>query len=98
MIIEISNTIGDFGILIDGSGNKIKWDYVVKLHELQKREGFHLGNKLKEEHIEFTKNKMKVRLATQVLSRSVAKSLLVCQDMKMPDFKEAHVLIQSLIS
>ena len=33
---------------------------------------------------------MKVGLATQVLIRSVAKSLLVCQDLTMPEFSDAR--------
>ena len=40
---------------------------------------------------------MKVRLATQVLIKSVAKSLLVCQDLKMPEFSDAHSISDFLM-
>ena len=38
----------------------------------------------------YVKDKMKVRLASQVLSRSVAVALKVCcKDLKIPEFKDA---------
>ena len=65
------NTLGDYGTLMDADGGIIKWEYIVKLNELQKQEGFVLANKLKQEHIDFYKNKMKVKLASQVSKGSL---------------------------
>ena len=86
------NTIGDLGALVDGNGGEVKWEHVKLLHELQTIEGHHLANKLKREHILYSKNKMKVRLATEVLSQSVATALLFCEDdLKLPQFRGARV-------
>ena len=51
MLKLVRNTSGDFGMLIDGEGNWILWKYVVKLPELQGREGLCLANKLRLSHV-----------------------------------------------
>ena len=50
------------------------------------KEGLHLGNKLRFQHIEYVKKKMNVKLAAQVLSESVARSLQFCLDNKLVQF------------
>jgi hypothetical protein len=70
MIKLVRNTLGEKGIIFDDNNDPILWDYIKKLHELQDAEGLHLANKVKALHVNFYKQKMKVRLATQVLSRS----------------------------
>ncbi|KAK6167152.1 hypothetical protein SNE40_021247 [Patella caerulea] len=61
-----------------------KWSDIKRLEELQRNEGLRAANKLTKKHIEFTNRKMNVKLAVQVLSNSVAKSLQfassVCED------------------
>lgn len=37
-------------IFYDGEGNKISWNLILKLHELQMNEGLHLGNKILKQH------------------------------------------------
>lgn len=74
----IRNTFGEKGILYSNDG-KIKFSYIVKLHELQEEMGLRLGNKLTKRHTNFSENKMKVSLATQLLSKSVASSLQYCE-------------------
>ena len=56
-------------------GEMIKWQYLIDLVELQEKEGLRLGNKLKRAHINFHRQKMKVQLATQLFSASVAEAL-----------------------
>ncbi|KAJ8349455.1 hypothetical protein SKAU_G00245850 [Synaphobranchus kaupii] len=56
-------------------GKKIRWQYIEELNKLQEDEGLRLGNKIRMAHIEWRKQKMKVNLATQVFSRSVADAL-----------------------
>ena len=91
------NTFGDLGVLIDGNGGEVKWAHVQLLHELQTLEGLTLANKLKREHILYYKNKMKVRLATEVLSQSVATALIFCEhDLKRPQFHGASVTAEYL--
>ena len=58
------------------------------MEELQSREGLTLANKLKKRHINWKSEKMKVSLAAQVLSESVASALEYCQDyLKLPQFQ-----------
>jgi hypothetical protein len=60
--------------------NKIEWKYIKKLHDLQEKGNMKLGNKL---------NTMKVKLATQLLSKSVADGLQFCSDvLKLHSFKD----------
>jgi hypothetical protein len=65
----------------------IEWDeghfdlqYIKTLYQLQYEEGIVAANKLTRNHLEFEKHKMKVSLATQVLSASVADAIDFCRD------------------
>lgn len=80
MIKLIRNTLGDVGSLIDHGGDVINFKYLSLLLKLQTEKGLHLANKLKQAHILFGKQKMKVRLAVQLLSRSVADALSFCEE------------------
>ena len=66
--------------MIDINGGIIDFGFVEALNMLQEKEGLHLGTKLRKQHINFFKQKMKVRLATQLLSRSVSDALIYCRD------------------
>ncbi|KAG6442831.1 hypothetical protein O3G_MSEX002540 [Manduca sexta] len=90
----IRNTFGDKKVLIDHQGNKISWFYIILLHKIQNNEGLHLGTKIKKDHIEYVKQKMKVRLATQFLSASVADALEFCRDIGIPEFLGCDGTIQ----
>lgn len=74
-------------ILIDKGDNQIKFKFLSLLLDLQTEKGLHLANKLKQAHIFFSKQKMKVRLATQLFSKSVADALMFCKD-NVDDFKD----------
>ncbi|CAG4987354.1 unnamed protein product [Colias eurytheme] len=75
--------------MIDEDGNTISWDYIQALNELQMREGFHAANKMRKQHVLFQKQIMKVRLATQLLSASVAESLDMCREKNIPGFENS---------
>lgn len=97
MIKLVRNTLGDKGIFIDDTGAVVSWNYLVMLHNLQENEGLHLGNKLRALHIRFSKQKMKVRLATQVFSTSVANALQFCrEELKLPEFKDCEATIKAV--
>ena len=84
----VRNAFADLGIFKNAGGSEIKWDYVRKLHQLQSREGLHAANKIRKSHVEFHKQKMKVALATQVLSQSVADALRFCRtELNLPEFQ-----------
>ena len=84
----VRNSLVDLGVLKNQEGSEIKWEFIKKLHQLQTQEGLHAANKIRKSHIEFHKQKMKVALATQVLSQSVADALRFCRtELRLPDFK-----------
>lgn len=74
------NLIADYGVLIDRDGGLIEWRYIVKLQEIQEAIRLKIANKLSRRHIEWGKNKMKVKYAGQVMSLSVADALQYLKD------------------
>ena len=62
------------------NGDVIDWTYIERLYELQSREHLKCANKLSCAHIFFQNNKMKVKYAAQLLSRSVSLSLKYCRE------------------
>jgi len=88
MVKLIRNTFGKKTFL-DGDGNIIDFNFIQQLFTLQETEGCHLANKLRKNHIFFFKHKMKVKLATQLLSQSVADALKFCNyTLKLKEFSE----------
>lgn len=76
--------------MIDKNGRIIKWEFIVRLCKLQDTEGLHLANKLSKRHVEFKRHIMKVRIAAQTLSNSVADALDYCNHiLKLPGFKDS---------
>ena len=58
------------------------------MHKLQNQERLHFGNKLRHNHVNYSNQKMKVRLATQLFSDSVADALdFALNVLKLPQFK-----------
>ena len=94
MLKLVRNTLGDGGILIDKNGNKIYWQYVAKLQKLQDEEGLRLGNKLKLAHIQWRQQKMKVNLAAQSFSASVADAIeYCCTTLKLQQFEGSEATV-----
>jgi hypothetical protein len=84
LLKNVRSALGEMKILYAG-GDKIEWRFITELHKLQSTSNLHLCNKLKGAHINYTKNKMKVSLAAQTLSSSVATAIdFLREDMKMP--------------
>lgn len=79
MLKLVRNTFGNKGVIYDSDGGEIKWDHLVQLNNYQISQKLHAANKLRTPHIRFYGNKMKVKIAAQTLSKSVAKSLLLCK-------------------
>lgn len=91
MLKLVRNTFGDMKTLVDANNCFIQWSHIIELHELQESEGMHLGNKLRNAHINYTKQKMKVRLAVQIFSQSVADALLFCKnDLQLESFQSCE--------
>lgn len=69
-----------------------------KKQELQEREQFYLANKLRITHIQFKRNVMKVKLAAQLFSRSVATALPFCKnEFKLPIFQGVDATADMLL-
>lgn len=75
MIKLVRNTFGKKQVIFDGQGGEIKWTYIEKLVEYGKSRDFNLVHKLNQKHIQWKRNIMKVDLAVQTLSASVAGAL-----------------------
>ena len=67
------NALHDYKIFVDNEGREIRWSHIQALHDLQKAEdGLKLGNKLSSRHVNYQRQKMKVKYAAQTFSSSVA--------------------------
>ncbi|KMQ85163.1 thap domain-containing protein 9-like protein [Lasius niger] len=95
MLKLVRNTLGDLKILKDAEGNSIEWRFIEALAQLQKKEGLRAGNKLKMAHIHYWKMKMKVALAAQTLSDSVADSIEFCDKyLNLVEFKGSEATVK----
>lgn len=87
MIKLCRNTLGDWKILKDPEGNMIEWNYFKKLVSLQEKKELHAGTKIRQRHLSYYKEKIKVRLATQLFSTSVTDAIQYCREkLKLNDF------------
>ena len=82
------NTFSDWKVLKDKDGQNIEWKFLEELNELQEKEGLRLKNKLRKAHMNWRPQKMKVNLAAQSLSSSVADAVEFCEGklQGMPQF------------
>jgi len=67
-----------------------------KLHKLPEKEGLHIANKLTTRHIAYYRHKMKVKLASQVISRSVADAIEKRDEDDSADFKDSSKTVEFL--
>lgn len=92
MVKLVRNSFGDLKVFVDGNGNKIEWEFMKQWNIVQTEhnEGLHAANKLRSAHMNYKKQKMKVRLATQLFSTSVADPLKLCtDDLQLPKFEDS---------
>ncbi|XP_071641013.1 uncharacterized protein [Temnothorax longispinosus] len=88
MLKLFRNCLGDQKELRDNEGQKIEWRFITALAYLQEKEGLRAGNLLKIAHIQYWKMKMKVALAAQTLSSSVADAIEFCaRVLGLPEFQ-----------
>lgn len=98
MLKLVRNTFENYKEFQDENRNTIRWDYVKLLQELQDKENFHLANKLRAQHVHFKTNIMKVKLATQLFSRSVATALDFCEaELKLTDFQGVNATSKMIL-
>lgn len=97
MLKLLRNCLATCGLLKDGDGVPIRWRYLEDLNNIQEREGLHLANKLRKAHIQWDSQKMKVKLAAQSFSASVADAMEYCRDgLQLPDFENVQGTVKFL--
>jgi hypothetical protein len=81
--------MSDWKVMKDSDGNTIDWRFIEEMHKLQETEGLRLANKLRSAHVDWKPKKMKVNLAAQTVSSSVADALEYCEGKlhEMPQFR-----------
>ena len=72
MIKLARNALGDLGCFKTANGKLIEWQFIKNLIELQIEEGFNIANKLNSDHLNWQRQKMKMKLAAQTFSSSTA--------------------------
>lgn len=86
------NLLGDFKLLYTLSNNDevlpVKWEHIEKLHAVQENEHLHLANKISRCHIEWYRQKMKVKLAAQTLSLSVSDAMKFLHQVGVEGFED----------
>ena len=91
MIKLMQNLLGDQKIICyeeNGTIQRIKWQYIKALNSIQEDLRLSLANRLKKQHILWTKHKMNVRIAAQTLSFSVASAIdFLWEQTDLPEFK-----------
>ena len=94
MLKLVRNTLNQMGSLTDKNGKKISWNYIVQLQKLQEIKGLNLATKLKKPHINWFNQKMKVNLAAQTLSSSVADAIeYYNKKLNMENFKGSEATV-----
>lgn len=83
MIKLVRNTFESKRLIFDNNNKEIRWQLLRNLNGFQINEGLHFANKIGNRHINFRNEIMKVKLATQLLSMSVANALKLCQDISI---------------
>ena len=97
MLKLLRNAFAVCGLFRDKDKQIIRWAYLQELHRIQEREGLHLANKLRERHLCWQSQKMKVTLAAQTLSSSVADALEFCRDgLALAEFKNCEGTVKFL--
>jgi hypothetical protein len=90
MIKLVRNALGEWLYFVNGDGKNIWWQFFDDLVSLQEEKGLHLANKIRRRHINFQREKMKVKLALQTFSSGVADALkYCCKDLKLQNFEDA---------
>lgn len=89
------NALADKRIFGSSEG-EVNWKFIENLNELQNEEKLKFANNLSDNHICFQNRKMKVSLAAQTLSSSVANALEFLEQNNHPNFQGAGPTIYFL--
>lgn len=90
MIKLIRNCLASQDGLKDTEERDIKWEHISELVKVQQTEGLHAATKIRLRHLQWEREKMKVRLATQTISRSVSDAITFLRDINYPNFSDSQ--------
>ncbi|RVE39890.1 hypothetical protein evm_015460, partial [Chilo suppressalis] len=91
MVKLIRNHLESKKQFVDCNDRVISWETIQNLNNFQDEEGLHLANKLTKSHINFKNKIMKVKLATQIFSTSVADAINTLREiLKIPQFENSE--------
>lgn len=93
MLKLLRNTLQAYGTIVSPTGH-IVWQLLRELNSTQEDLGVRLGNKLTSDHINFHTKKMKVSLAVQTFSSSVASALEMLLNMGIAKFCYASATVE----
>lgn len=93
MLKLIRNHLADKKTFYDRLGRAISWRYFEALVDLKEKDDF-VTHKMTKNHIHFKKNVMKVSLATETFSSSVAESMRSLMERNHNTFKNAEATIE----
>ncbi|RVE40704.1 hypothetical protein evm_014645 [Chilo suppressalis] len=96
MLKLVRNALETNNVFIDNSNREVNWNHLINLNNIQEREKLHLANKLRRNHVFFKNQKMKVRLASQLFSNSVADALDFCSQLSVPGFENVEGTVYCL--
>ena len=82
--------LGDKEIFYTDGGETISWYYIKELFNVQQSDILHLGNKWENVHIKWHNQKMKVAVAAQTLSSSVAAGMMYLRSLKLKQFEKCE--------
>ena len=85
-------------VFFDEDGNPICWHYITDLYNVQKNDILHLGNKLKSTHIKWHNQKMKVAVAAQTMSNSVADGIMFLKNLKLEQFEKSQETAEFILN
>lgn len=80
----------------DHNNNAIKWELFENLAECRVKNDF-VTHKITRGHVECNRNKMKVALPSELLSRSAAKSLAYLMSSEQPGFQDSSGTIEFIL-
>ena len=78
----------------DLPAQQISWQYISDLSAMQDDMGLHLANKITAQHVNWRKQKMKVKLAAQVFSRSVADGVQYLAESGVDGFMNSEATVE----
>lgn len=85
----VRNTLGDY-ILVDDMKRAVKFSDICELFNLNQEKELYNAPRLTKRHIKWRENKMRVRLAAQVLSSSVHAALLHAKEKGFQQFQSCE--------